>query len=446
MSESDLFYAVDSLRRASEYRRMMAEVRYRESEFSSPLSMQLAIIASSENLRQRLYERLSLIAYNGRRRIPTTTVPELIIGGGLHAAIYAGIRRNMGFPAPYVLEKNVTPGGAFAMTQSPTFYLNSENRQGMIGLPARGEALNVLPGAIIQPSYLSSGEYPTNADLAFAIQLTLASSARVFTRSEVKQVDDYGSPISVYLDNGDAIQARRVIDARGLGEAEKIDAKRSTQILSITEFLRRFDESPFPLQGFKRVAVVGGGDSGKIAVEALTGLSPARSMSLRAVDQVERIDWYARNLPATNEAWRDRERGRYSRLASYLPTIRDDNAFHDVTVISERGTIVPTGDGTAQVNGRTYDHVIQATGFTLPPSILESTYLETVYDQTGNIRLALKSERESEYYKIGTVADMQFDGYDDRNGTNLIDNNRVAIFRLAPKTAALAAMLPAVSE
>jgi hypothetical protein len=61
---------------------------------------------------------------------------EAIIGSGIHAAVYAAVRVLSGYPRPLVLERHERAGGTFAMTDRPTFHLNSRNRPGTGG-PAR---------------------------------------------------------------------------------------------------------------------------------------------------------------------------------------------------------------------------------------------------------------------------------------------------------------------
>jgi hypothetical protein len=71
---------------------------------------------------------------------------EVIIGAGFHAAVYAATRVLSGFPKPLVVERGHRAGGTFAMTDRPTFYLNSRNRPGGGGLAGdQGTSLNYLP-------------------------------------------------------------------------------------------------------------------------------------------------------------------------------------------------------------------------------------------------------------------------------------------------------------
>src|SRR5204862_584853 len=117
-----------------------------------------------------------------------------------HAAVYSAVRVLTGYPRPLVLERSQRPGGTFAMTGRPTFYLNSRNRPGTAGLAGdQGASLNYLPGAPIQAANVSMTEYQANTDMAFVIRLALAQYAEVVTNTNVLSVVRDGPGVQIAM-------------------------------------------------------------------------------------------------------------------------------------------------------------------------------------------------------------------------------------------------------
>lgn len=430
-------------------RRMAAGIRImatRRGDFTSELEMKLTGVSMVPDARTLLNDALT-VSWNDAGVPDFDVTDEVIIGGGYAAATYAACRVAAGYPRPIVLERSEAQhvGGTFALSGlAPAWYLNSENRAGMAGLPADGDALNNLPGGILQASMVSAGEYPTNADMAWVIRLTLAQYARVYPGVSVTRVTD-SNTLTLAVNGGvrRSFTVGRVIDMRGLGDprdAEKADGER---VLTFDQFMAR-QASDFPLQGWKRVAIIGGGDGGKCAAEAMLGIGPARSMSVKGLDQVSRIGWYARSLPRSTETWRandvydpaDRVRTRYMRLGSYLPSDTDPSVSHDLTIFNESGSVVKAG-GQVLVNGRAYDHAVLCTGY--QPSTLTDGFRND-YVTTGTLRIARQTAFAQ--YKAGVAADIPFQSIE--RGYSAIDANTVAMFRNGPRIAALAGLLPSV--
>jgi hypothetical protein len=351
----------------------------------------------------------------------------------------------MGLPKPVVVERSPADrvGGTFAMSTQPVFYLNSETRPGNVpGIPARGEALNVLPGATLQPSQMTNAEFPTNADMAWLIRLTLAQYAEVYPGVTVDRVN----PRTMQVTFADGREARwgRIIDARGVGDPVSADVADGETILTFPQFMARMGR-PFPLRGLRKVAVVGSGDSAKCATEALVGIGPGGMYSLPGLDFVSTIDWYAPALPATNEAFRASQRCRYARLSSYLPSLDVPDAYHDVTVIPDRATVRKSLDGVL-VNDSVYDMVIMATGNVLPGlgAVLPSDFDNARVGGTRGNPVATQYG-SYELYQVGPAANLPFTPGEVRSGVANIAANKVAMFRLAGRTATLAANLPAIT-
>jgi hypothetical protein len=157
----------------------------RESEFPNSLAAKLTGIALDPS--GRAYADEFLDTYwsdtaqqrSALRPSDTGTGREVIIGSGFHAAVYASVRVLSGHARPLVLERDARVGGTFAMTQRPTFFLNSRNRSGSGGLAGdRMASLNYLPGAPIQAANVSMLEYQTNTDLLTELRQGSDSSGR----------------------------------------------------------------------------------------------------------------------------------------------------------------------------------------------------------------------------------------------------------------------------
>jgi hypothetical protein len=429
-----------ALRRIARMSDGAAVMRSRASAFASPDEMALAGVAIDPRSRAQADRALS--RWFATATVPYGTVGEVIIGAGPSAAVYATARVAAGFPKPLVLERSTRPGGAFAVSERPSFYLNSEGRPGVQGFPRDGDALNVLPGAPIQPSMVTRTEFPTNADVAWTVRVALARSARVVTGAEVAQVYTGSRPYEVTLTDGRIILANRVIDARGLGDPAPVPA--SPAIQTAPQFMASLDQ-PFPFQGLRKVAIIGDGDYAKVVAEALVGIGPMDGMGPAALDGFPRIDWYAPSLPIYREDWREAERGRYLRLSSYLPSRSNSaasSAFHDVTVIRSRAEAAPTVGG-ALVQGNTYDRVIYATGLKAP--LIGPVRFDLEPYSVGGLPVALNYPGR-DLYVIGPACDLDFTSREVNVGVADVAANKVALFRSTPRTAVLATSLPDPSE
>lgn len=423
-------------------RTAMTALRRRRREFTDDLQMRLTAIEMVPEARRVFDEGLD--QWWSKPLAPRTReleYDEVVIGGGVHAAIYASCRVASGHRKPLVIERDRI-GGVFAVSRQPSFYLNSRNRPGAGGLPSENRALNYVPGAPIQMSSLSSSEFQSNADMAFVVRCAIAKHAEVKLGSAVVAVErtyDTGyiseRPLVVELDDDTVVFAGRVIDARGLGDARTPMV--SDRIVSFPTFMRRMDE-PFPLQGMGRVAVVGGGDSGKVTIEALLGIGPSTGMSVPALDWIDQVDWYGRGLPDTCEGWRNQERGRYQGIGSFLRPV--DNGRRRLRIFDETGNVQP-GFEMIYVNSRPYDRVIMATGWSRP-RLGGRPYEDGYSDLYGFAPQLGRQLADAEVYQVGPAADLDFDEFEAEMSTARIPQNRVALFRLGARTAALASRLP----
>lgn len=401
----------------------------RQSEFPSLLTAKLAGVAVDPQARR--YWEDTLDEHWANAKLPRES-PEVIVGAGLHAAIYAAMRVRQGYPRPLVIEEGARAGGTFAITREPTFFLNSRNRPGELGVPGRDEALNCLPGAPIQPADLSSSEYQTNADLAFAIRATLACNARVVTgtRANVQNSTQTGVKIA----GAEAlVETKRLIVATGIGDPVKPAMLDGKSVVDYMGFLRRLTE-PFPFKDCKRVAVVGAGDAGRTVVEALIGQGPQLPCTVASLDYIERIDWFGVEESArTREGWETCNRSRYRGIGRALPR-NDDPSTGRVKPQPGRAEKVAVGHGGAFLDGVRYDLIIWAGGFTPHdyPGQPVTVGGRTVAKEWGNGE-----------FIIGPAASLTI--REEPDFVRDFTENSVALFRYADRTAMLATELPDVA-
>ena len=422
----------------------MRAMMQRQSEFASPLAAKLTGIVLDPYGREVADQVLDASWSDEPRQLDALASAsidrEVIIGSGFHAAVYAAVRVLSGYPKPLVLERNDRAGGAFAMTARPTFYLNSRNRPGSAGLAGdQSASLNYLPGAPIQAANISMLEYQTNADMALVIRLALAQYAQVVTNTTVLSVTGDRTGVQIEIANRDPLPAGRVIDARGLGDPGDRDVANGVTILTFPQFMQRM-AGVWPLRGVRRVAVLGGGDSGKCAVESLLGIAPQPPMAAAALDSVDRIDLYADDLPTTCDGWQQLIRGRYQAIGRYLRP--DRLGMRRLAVVGRRARPVAL-PGTVLVEGRTYDLVIACTGNRETP--IDGLNVSDFYEYTAADADAVAREHyDLPAFRVGPHASLPFTVREQEDGIADIRANAVSMWRTATKTATLAATLPAV--
>lgn len=413
----DLLTEIRNRRDMNEGVRAMKE---RSGDFRSSLAATLTGVAIDRDARAHFDNGLDEMWEE--TTLPTQT-EEIVIGSGLHAAVYCAVRVANGHPKPLVIEQNRV-GGIFAVSKGPTFYLNSRNRPGPLGTPGREEALNVLPGAPIQPADLSGDEYQRNSDLAFAIRATLAMYGRVVKRT----YSGYNSGGSVTFADGTRIVAKRLIKATGLGAP--LVTPRSERELTFPQFMARLDD-PFPFRDMKRVAVIGAGDSGRTVIEALTGQGPSTRWSVASLDWVEKIDWLGIDVGGgliNRENWEVCNRSRYKGIGRLLGTRVNGRVDRAVTVVPGYNSVL--------LDGVAYDYVIWCNGF---KSFSADDPMYIVNDRI----VARQNASNPRVYYVGPAANLLLDN-SDSPVTRSIGESKDAIFRV-DRTASLAASLLPIS-
>lgn len=418
----------------------------REREMASPAGAMLAGIflhgPSRDHWERRLDEmwaRDSMKNFGARE-----PVEEAIIGGGLHAATYSAVRRERGFPQPLVLERQERVGGTFAISREASFYLNSRNRPGPLGVPGGSEALNVLPASVVQPSDIGGQEYQTNSEMAFVIRTNLAMHARVMTGKVVKgfSLDRFmGLPCwRIFMKDDSVVKAWRLLVATGLGDSKRIEKVASPRILDFPAFMARMDRK-FPMKDMGRVAVIGAGDSGRTAVEALCGQGPSTRWSTASLDRTTEIRWF--NCGSKNRLdWESCNRSRYKGIGRLLPKVDGDTQARVLPVLEKAFSVVP-GYRCVYVNKVPFDTVINCTGFDAGTSLpLLGTFATQPYP-VNNRRVAKvfpigAGLKGGSGFIIGPAAGLELDDFDAPINPFNVKENLVAIYRNVERTATLA--------
>lgn len=381
---------------------------------------------------------------------------ELVIGAGFHAATFA-INRGLSYcisPDP--------PGGIFAMGGRPVFYVNSRNRPMGLGLeynqPGSQGPLNEIVGGFFQPSELSMLEHQEQSDISLAVRLMLASYSRVqrgrvveVTRTiggyRVKAVNQLGKPIKP-----DRIY-KRIIAATGLTEP-RITCKlrgRRDRIMDLPTFLRKMGDPTNlrPLKGYKRVAIVGKKDSGKIVAEWFLGLGPQPGLSTAAQDAVERITWIGQDA-LTKEVYEQCERSRYAGLGRSFPRIGNLNYYYRIEPAPGRALEVTGGSQTATVDwmspqgprSEKFDLVVLCTGFENKVDELFAEFDQGTDEIRGVEGPIARQYRGENIYVIGPAAELTpTEAQIKQAKLDLIQESVASAFRYGPATAAFAKYL-----
>lgn len=433
----------------------LALMRSRRDEFPSQVSCDLAGLymdpVTRSGVRRRLREMWAAAP---------VTAPEPgrehIVGGGIHAAVYAGTRARMGFDAPFVWEMERVGGSMSAGGGAAVFWLQSRNRPGPPGVPEVGN-LNYIPGAVVQPTHITSAEYPDNSVVSWCVEMTLAAYADV----RMDTVTEY-SPSQMKLTGMETgvVRARRIIDARGMGVDSALllpDEQKRIHVITFQQFMNRMGGS-FPLRGIRRAAVVGGGPSGRAAVESMVGIAPAGHYSVPELDWVRQIDWYAPGLSSDREDWLANDnRSRSLELSRFLPRAEEDDdgnfmparksESRRVRVFSATANPVD-GPDSASIGARGYDLVVVCAGLARRSSgaigSTPGTWNLFGPQISGPVvgQVIARRYGPSDVFAVGPVAELPVPGDQAAQAlTGEIPGNKDSIFLTAPRTAQLAMML-----
>lgn len=397
-------------------------------------------------------------------------VDVLVVGGGVHAAIFNGVYTGL---APGARVLTVEPEESLAkvfLGPGPMGRINSPEG-------ARGSA-NLIPGAPLQLSDLSRDEYPTYETLGHVLLYAhYASRSRFLLGEGVARLEPDPAGYRATLTSGLELRARQVVVAIGLGlptarttdaatlrliEEEISRPRIPGQVSGIQYFedavhlgKKTLDAGLMPLAPYsgKRVAVVGTGDGGNIFMEFLLGRAPDPAYAGAPVRVLPaRIFWVGQDAPdlagyraATRERYHASMRDLYQRedierVPPHLETIERDGT---------EGFRLTAGTGIER-RSHVVDLVVLATGYAnatrdlltgLGRSLTLGPVHWTIPGTPGETRVAQRAivgGMSQEVYVVGPAAGPLASPEELERS---ITRNPVSINVLAPRTEALARRL-----
>lgn len=408
------------------------------------VAMDRSVTADSNFLKKRLKES------------PRFT-PEVIIGSGVHAAVYASTKVFAGGSPPLVIERRERPGGAFALARRAVFSLNSRNRPENLNerrRPGTPGPLNSEVGGLLQPSDISAQEYQTQADQAFVTRVNLIMNARLLVNTKITEIrrSNGEGRYMIFLSGLSRIFTNRIIIASGVGEPTIGFNVRGDcpGLMSFDEFVEEVGDpnNLFPLRGYRNVAVVGANDSGKVAIEYLLGQAGDQALSVASLDTVERINWIGQER-VFKEEYEEANRSRYKGIGRFMP--REGNSGYYFRVLPQPGKAIlatPEGDGTRLrwrrpggfEQSKVFDHVIVCTGFAdQMDTLLEGLTLNEESVESGG-KIVGRKLVDEQVYKVGPAAKLAVGDIERRDVPvfEKLPDNSVAVFRYSELTASLA--------
>lgn len=370
--------------------------------------------------------------------LPSLTRRTVIIGGGVHAQIFAATMAATGQEPPVVLEKTNRLGGVFGYGVRP-FWLNSVNAASFASTepgPTRirprsvSDDLNWFPNCEAQVRGECRTEYPSSALVASIVRRNVRKYAEVFLSCDVSVVSTGTFP-EIEVD-GTRYECGRLVDARGLTMTAPNGCEPGTSVITAMDYLagRLPALPPDPV-----IAVIGDGDTAYVVIEDALGQGPEP----RNVNPSE-IGWYGLSIPPTKKRFMLDVHARYLGLARHMPQA---GVTGMIRPFLERGTAFSLGAG-ARVNGRTYDLAVYCTGFA--PAFTSRENVVVTGLEIGNPASGGIWRQAGNYYVIGAAAGagISYRGSEFGRGYTNFPRNVASIFRLGPETARLAASLPAL--
>lgn len=393
----------------------------------NPTSTLLAGIARNQEFLK--YFKRAMAEYS-QRGITSFRWDEVVIGGGIHAAIYCANR-----PSKKILVIEAHQLGGVMDSNQPMFYLNSRNRPlNEYDIPGMGASLNHLPGCLFQAADINGAEYQTNNMMAFAAAANIVLNATYLSNCQVYQVQSKGGKRYKYRISADDyyVYTNRVVVATGLGKPRRI--RKAVTFKEFTEFL---EKSTSPLRDAKRVAVIGAGNTGDVAVELLTGQGPSAPWP-GSLDYVEQVDWFGAKSCLYESEWTAEARPRYKQIGSLLD-VRVTRLLQRVESVIDSTTLNPKQyvvDDEGSIKGP-YDFVIDCTGFKQDLDFLSGFELPSTYVYADGLTPVARKIPGEDIYLIGPAAQLpkvkeEFKKV--KSGLNETEN-LVAIWRYGKKTA-----------
>lgn len=364
------------------------------------VGLQLSVSQKSERVRKAL----DRAAEQGLE----TYVPTLVVGTGPQSQIFNAALQaelpSMELPA-LTVDRGDHVGGTFRPDEPMNFKLNSRTRPQTGERPKPGTSANIndlTPGIMTagdttNEAYIDAEDFgrTVTTNHAFASNICLGMEVESITENIAAEGGQAGDVLAVLRDKMTgrqyAVRTDNVVVLSGLGEGrpeqqfgdqatrEIIKEERAAhaageraKVLTFEEFMQEMDSDAveFPLQDRKRIAVVGDGDSAKVAIGKLLGYEPRSDNSTTQLDFVDEIIWYGQEADNTETFLRG-NRLRYAQLGLEFDRSISDNRFNRITNIVERALNLRREDERVRVldssgiseQDEVYDLVVLANGY-----------------------------------------------------------------------------------
>ncbi len=419
----------------------------------------------------------------------------VFVGAGVHtAAAASALGQADRAHSMLVIEAGELVSANFASI-GQTIAINSSNRQETgEGVQPFGRGNNNPSEGPVGVPDLSGDKWPAADTLSDVATVSLhTSGADVITRSKVSRVTERGAgdawPARYKIETSDGltVYAASVVVGSGLGkpvikvkrgakliasETGKVDLRRPDDvpgILFYNQAMALANQSAAPRDPYRappgggrapRIAVIGGGDSGKTFLELMYGLAPSGAYDGPGkLDRAQRgevgaLDWVVGpNGPTDCKTFLDGVRARYARISPSIKSGKAQLLNRNFVGVEKKGDKfrVLYSDGTSRI----YDKVIIATGFeSEAPEVLasllpagydtsvpfaRSNAVEKVNTQVGGglrkPRSVAKRVIGQDVYFIGPAA-----------GDDLVDRNEILVKTDRSKKGAAPAPQIAISE
>lgn len=223
-----------------------------------------------------------------------------VIGTGPHATVFAQRLKTLN-PDVEVLfaEKNSTRGGQFRQ-MSEAYNLNSANiAPSSFGFKyEQGEPNDLGKDALLQSRHISQAKYPTNADQGIINTINSFQAAPSLIDTQVLSVEKSSSEtkgrykitlLDLKKNKRFTIHANTVLGSIGMGESpQKTESKGNNDgVFTFPDFMEAIkDENIWKIKSLisQGVAIVGGGDSGLIALEKIMEKRKKNSLLVNSID------------------------------------------------------------------------------------------------------------------------------------------------------------------
>lgn len=289
----------------------------------------------------------------------TLKVNQVIIGAGPQGVAYAQELTNKNPNATsLIVDRASKPGGTFANVFN-AFYINSTNRKydGTRARPGQGD-LNNFTDIVGVPDFKGRRWFEAGLLGQVASAGTLLSSSNPLLETSVVSVkkNPNANPLigepryivtlkDVKSKENYIVKTDNIITTTGIGEArefgdssetrdliaqEKRDAKREKRAPRVESFFEYVDrvadpknQTPLAEVRGKNIAVVGGGDSGRVINEFLTGVGPEKAykQSVAQEGNIGKIYWFVgtgKNTFKTCAEYIAKTRARYAQISQAI--------------------------------------------------------------------------------------------------------------------------------